>query len=1450
MASSSVHGATYTLTVVVPSFSPAAGSWGTAQTVTIATATAGATIRYTTDGTTPTGGSPVYTSALPVSTGTTLQAIALKTGWTTSGVGSAGYFFNYGTLAAPTVSPTPGDVGYGTPVTLSAAAFATIRFTTDGSTPTAASSFYAGPITITGTTTINAKAFHPDWTTSAMAGGTFTVKVSTPAFSPAAGTYAPGQLVTITNGTPGAVIRYTTNGADPTAADLAIVNGGTVVAGGYTLKARGFSSGWTSSEVASAAYALTGPFTNWAVAAGAVHSVGLKNDGTVWTFGANDSGQLGDTTSGRSTAAMVNGVTGIVAISAGARHTLALRSDGTVWGWGDNTVGQLGDNSTTSRSMPAPVTGLSSVTAIATGSNFSVALTSDGSVWAWGYNQFGQLGDGTQVPRLLPTHVPTLSGVVAIAAGADHTVARTSDGSLWSWGSNGFGQLGYGTGNIFASTPVQMPGVVATAGPWAGLGDTFIVTSDGGAWGWGFNSYGQLGVGTTSGAGAPVRVSTVANVVMAAASRGYFSLAIQADGSAWAWGANWQGQLGDGTTSSRLAPYHIGAITNAAGIAAGGSHTVIVTSDGSVWASGSNSAGQLGDGTLDDRWVPVQISEAGFNWKTSTPRLAPSTGTYSANTSVTVSAVTPGAAIHYTTNGVDPMLTDPTVSSGANVIIDQSVTLNARAWAAGMPVSNIASAIYTMTLTAPIVTPAAGTYLATQTVTMTADSGTTIRYTTDGTDPTAASTAYAGAVTIEATTTVKAQAFKAGWTASAIVATSYTLKVVTPAFTPAGGSYGAAQTLAIGTTTPSATIRYTLTGGEPTITSAVYTSAISVSSTATAKAVASRAGWLDSDSGAATFWITQGTADTPTFLPAAGAYSAPMLVQLVSAPSGVLVRYTIDGSDPTSSSLVYQCPIRIAATTTVKARAYREAFTPSAVGSAVYALDAAGAVDTPVIIPAGGRFAAGLTFAVTVQASGATVRYTTSGVDPVATDPVVPVGGIAADRSMTVKVKAWSASATPSAVRRADFVVTGAVSASTGSSHALKADGSVWSWGNNASGQLGDGSTTGRAVPVAAQGLTTVIALASAADRTLAVKADGTVWGWGGTGSLPTQVPGLTQIVAVAAGSTHSVALRSDGSVWSWGGNAAGQLGDGTTTPHVTPTMIAGLSGVSRIAAGDDFTLAVENDGLIAGRVWAWGNNAAGQLGDGSHLGRLAPVQANVPGRVTAIAAGSAFAMALTDDGLVWTWGHNGEGQLGDGTLIDRPVPLRVAPFAGAFAVAAGGTHAAAITTDGRMWSWGTDRPSSLGAWHATPEPVVGVTGALAIAGGYLYTLAVNPDGGVIAWGTNNYGQLGDGSVTGEAAPVSTSGLSLANNAWLMGDQDGDSLPTWREYLIGTDPLNWDTSGWGVGDYVLVTSGFHAASCDPFGLNPVPLPPLPSDPLDHVPPVITLIAPTGARRIP
>jgi hypothetical protein len=233
------------------------------------------------------------------------------------------------------------------------------------------------------------------------------------------------------------------------------------------------------------------------LAAGYLHGLALKPDGSLWAWGDNRHGQLGDGTTARSTPVQV--LTGVAAVSAGTWHTLALKTDGSLWAWGWNGVGQLGDGTTTDRLTPVQV--LSGVAAVSAGHNHTLAIKTDGSLWAWGSNQYGQLGDGTTTERLTPVQV--LTRVVATDANHYHTLALKTDGSLWAWGNNQYGRLGDGT-TTDRSTPVPvLTGVAAVA---AGVAHTLARKTDGSLWAWGYNGFAQLGDGTTTNRPSPVPV--------------------------------------------------------------------------------------------------------------------------------------------------------------------------------------------------------------------------------------------------------------------------------------------------------------------------------------------------------------------------------------------------------------------------------------------------------------------------------------------------------------------------------------------------------------------------------------------------------------------------------------------------------------------------------------------------------------------------------------------------------------------------------------------------------------------------------------------------------------------------------------------------------------------------------------------------------------------------------
>ncbi|TBL81031.1 cadherin-like beta sandwich domain-containing protein [Paenibacillus thalictri] len=366
---------------------------------------------------------------------------------------------------------------------------------------------------------------------------------------------------------------------------------------------------------------------------------------------------------------------------------------------------------------------------------------------------------------------------------------------------------------------------------------------------------------------------------------------------------------------------------------------------------------------------------------------------------------------------------------------------------------------------------------------------------------------------------------------------------------------------------------------------------------------------------------------------------------------------------------------------------------------------------------------------------------------------------------------AWQRSDTALASEAA-FVVQVAAGKSTGTgtapSHSLglKSDGSIWAWGDNSKGQLGDGTTTNRTAPVQVTGLGGVKAIAAGSEHSLALKSDGTVWAWGSNGngqigngttvneSSPIQVAGLSDVIAISTGYYYNIALKNDGTAFAWGANNRGQLGDGTMTDRLTPVQVNGLTDAAAISAGGTFALALKSDKT----VWGWGFNSVGQLGIGTTATKLAPVQVPGVSDIKAIAAGASHALALASDGTVQAWGYNSSGQLGDGTTTNRLTPVAVPGLNGVTSLSAGFAFSLALRSDGTVKAWGSNSKGQLGIGSYTssytPVSVVGLSDVTAVSAGEFQSLALLKNGMVAAWGENKSGQLGIGNAVFRTSPA------------------------------------------------------------------------------------------------
>lgn len=314
-----------------------------------------------------------------------------------------------------------------------------------------------------------------------------------------------------------------------------------------------------------------------AITAGRAHTVVLDSAGRVWAWGLNINGQLGDGQGGdlgdySAIPQLINFTVAdpvnIVALVAGSNHTVALDNQGTIWTWGDNWSGQLGNATKIRELRPVrlDLPNLPQFVAITAGASHTAALDSEGKVWTWGLNAHGQLGDGQGGTLNAYSDTPqrlNLTGITAITAGRDYTIVLDSEGAIWTWGDNWSGQLGDGT-MVRQLTPQRLdaPDLPDFTAVTAGCNHTAALDAGGRVWMWGLNTNGQLGDGTTVDKHAP-RCLSLHNITAVAAGgcrgtvRGGHTVAVDDQGQVWTWGANWSGQLGSGITERRLFPGRI-----------------------------------------------------------------------------------------------------------------------------------------------------------------------------------------------------------------------------------------------------------------------------------------------------------------------------------------------------------------------------------------------------------------------------------------------------------------------------------------------------------------------------------------------------------------------------------------------------------------------------------------------------------------------------------------------------------------------------------------------------------------------------------------------------------------------------------------------------------------------------------------------------------------------------
>lgn len=780
-----------------------------------------------------------------------------------------------------------------------------------------------------------------------------------------------------------------------------------------------------------------------------------------------------------------------------------------------------------------------------------------------------------------------------------YTLAIHNNGTLWAWGKNTDGQLGNGT-----YTSVNVPTLSSNDNTWvkvsAGGYHNAAIKNDGTLWTWGLNINGELGDGTTIAKNIPVQVGSGTDWAQVAVGDG-FTIAIKTNGTLWAWGVNGSYQLGDGTNVNKITPVQIGTATNWKSVGAGFRHAVAVRTNGTLWAWGENELGQLGDGTIIDRSTPTQITTA-TNWAEVyvgyEHNLALKTnGTLWGWGSNSKGEVGNGATAVRVQSPVQVGTDTNWKSAAAGRDHSLGVKTNGTLWSWG---SNSGGELGDIT-----------------------------NFSFSRTSPGQVGTAT-------------------DWDA---VSASQSNSFAGKNGLMHGWGYNFHGNLGIGTNTSST----------PQITAITCPQVPSTCNPPTGLNVAQFG-----QNSAYLAW----TAASP--VPANGYIYRYNTVNNVTGAIESSTSQTGAGIDQLQPNTTYYWWVASAC----------EPLTWVPGGSFT-------TLPAPVDLTCFTQISAGAYHSVGIKADGTLWAWGDNGAGQLGTGT--------------------GNQSTPKQVGTANDWQS--VAASTEHTMAIKTNGTLWAWGNSGNGRLGNGvSAAGITAPVQIGTATNWKSVKAGEGHTLALKTNGTLWAWGFNyygqvgdntdtdRTTPVQIGTATNWKEIYTGAYHSYAIKTDGTLWGWGLNLYGQLGDATTQYKVAPAQIA-ITGIQSFASGGFHAVAVKTNGTL----WAWGNNDEGQLGDNSTTTRTSPVQIGTSTTWTLAGAGDQHSMAVTANGVLYSWGLNNKGQLGVGSTTNKLIPTYVnTNFDGWTAITGGYQHTVAMLEDGKLWVAGDNADGQLGVTGMT----------------------------------------------------------------------------------------------------------------------------------------------------
>ena len=1194
------------------------------------------------------------------------------------------------------------------------------------------------------------------------------------------------------------------------------------------------------------------------VAQGDSHSLGLSNDGILFGWGSQGAGQLGDgTIFGRlngpvmmppSTATNFNkifaGISSSAAIAANGylymwgynvngelgqgdtinrsipallgsdtwsslsinSHVLGLKTNGTIWAWGANNSGQLGQTDVVTRSSPIQIGTDSNWTKISAGNTFSIGLKNDGTLWGWGLNDAGQLSLNDVANRSSPVQIASDTSWIAIAAGSAHTLALSTSGYLYTWGFGASGALGDNT-VISRSSPVQIGTDVYTSVQ-AGLTFSQAIRNDNALFSWGFNNIGQLGDGT-SGAGvnksSPVQVGTfyyysnssspvqIGNSSYTSVSAGEgHTLGLSSDGILYGWGKNNQGQIG-----GQLNTLGIGWSK----VVIGPTHSLGIRFDGKLYSWGNNASGQLGDRTTVAKSSPVVIDSAN-NWK--------DIAVGQAAQPFSMAIRTDGKLYAWGNNQGGQLgwlsWRQISVGSGHSLLLRSDGRLYTMgrntAGQLGDPafgVTNRSSPVQIGTSSWSVISAGISTSAAIDSVG---------RLFTWGLN-----TAGQLGLATTANRSSPVQVSSGSWSQVAIK--DYTLAITTQGSIWSWGSNSNGQ-LGLGTivdskvpklldgTTTSYSIGFDGIGDYLTIPSnaafAFGTGAFTVeawvyvtgSLSTNPSIVEGTINGFGLDFNAGALAIAQ--TNVSFILTDPVAFSTAQWVHVAASRTGTTLRLFKNGSIVASS----------ASNSTNFAQSTTNYF-GSAQGVAFFP----GYISNLRVVKGQALYTSGFT------PTTSPLTTTSQGISSGTVSLLTAQNATIIDNSSNVFT--ITSTGTPAVAQLNPFSIISSTSSTSWTSVAagthslaIRTTGSLYAWGLNSTGQLGDSTTANKSSPIQVAGNWSFIS-SSNTGHSLGIKTDGSLFAWGRNTygelglnnefinvSSPTQV-GAYSYTSVSAGNNNTLAIALNGTnnvlygwglndsnqlnniaafswrsvqniagiqasigstvgkLYLWGDNTYGQLGDGTSAARSSPTQLGGFSGnaaYKQVVTTPLNTVILSSDNSLL----MMGDNTYGQLGQGDTISRSSPVQVGSVGAWSAVAiSGTGHVLAISISGVLFAWGNNQYNELGQSDLVvaNRSSPVNIGTNGNWTKVSAGNNYSLAIIDTGALYTWGRNDWGQLGTSNPLSYTSIGA-GIVSRNDGKLYT-----------WGQNTpSGQLGTGDTANRSAPTQISGITLASLSW------------------------------------------------------------------------------------